>query len=728
RQPRRQEQLELEEYTLRNQYKQQEVTAFEHLIAQVGADNNWNLEPLGNKDVQELEDERLAQEPEVNEEDVQSINDTLSPQRDEDEQYSSPISENDFDDAAHVINERFEGYSWNIPAGVKKGRDAMLNGSEEEERFRAAAKEYWRAAAALASSRRMADGQNDGTNGDVAGVMRDYNSTLYLDCIAADPASTTLYGITSGWSYLGDVESFLLVKTSPNPDHVSLGLWSMVSETKSTPFSYGQPSFKSVDCSVSSKGVFTAFFNNNRLLTPGSVSIPVGIRYDPETREWTSIKTSPLYGWATDNWTHMSFYISNGGVESLVHMFTDSWNTIIRFGVLNEAESVLQLASVWNQNRTPGEYVSGKMLDTKQMVGTEWMEWIEPYTNLGAFGAFRHQEQKKMIYASGHLYMMHYDSTDNITINSFPFTDPTAPPSTTLQTFKGPKNFYPRYFFTGTRGNTTFLGGLGRYRKTNLTEEYNSFTMDLVDGVPQAPVVHTSTFYNHTTNNFSERYGENSETGTVAIHENLVTVGGRLPGQNPFVVGLSSEGIYEFSIVGQNGTTTLGMVEVIVPGYFTTAAHFAQNLNDYIWSRDSKARTSKPKLTDGEQVGTAIACFIGLYLIIVFNNRRKAKNRAAAEAQQQQQGQDIELGARRTNMGRSAAAATTTTAMTNPAVIAYEERIANQYFTSDLPPEFVASIEDPDSIPPTYTREESQVPEYSQQLRPNVVISIGSST
>ncbi|KAF9148064.1 hypothetical protein BG015_010227 [Linnemannia schmuckeri] len=565
--------------------------------------------------------------------------------------------------------------------------------------------------------------------------MSTYNSPLSLDCIAADSTSATLYGITSGWGHAENVKSILLVKSSPNPDHVSLGMWSMVSEAKSKPFSYWQPSFKSIDCSISSKGVFTAFFNNNRLLTPGSVSIPVGIRYDPETQEWTSIKTSPLYGWATDNWTHMSFYVSNGGVESLVHMLTDSENTIIRFGVLNEAESVLQLASVWVQNRTSGEYTSGKMLDTKQFVGTEWMEWREPYINLGAFGASHHEEQKRIIYANGHLYMMHYDYPDNITINSFPFTDPTTPPSTAPQTFKGPKNFDPSYFFTGTRGDTTFLGGLGRYRKTNLTEEYNSFTMDLLDGVPQSPVVHTSTFYNHTTNEFSEKYGEKLETGTVAIHENFVTVGGRLPGQHPFVVGLSSKGIYEFSIVGQNGTTTLGMVEVIAPGYFASVAHFALNLLDYTRSRNSRARNSEPKLTEGQKVGIALACLVGLFLIIKFNNRRKAKNYAAAEAQQQQQqqqqqeqqSQDIELGARRTNVGRGAAAATTTITMTNHAVISYEERIANQYFTSDPPPEFVASTDDPHSAPPAYARDESQVPEYSQHPRPNVVTSTGSN-
>ncbi|KAK3830475.1 MAG: hypothetical protein JOS17DRAFT_746470 [Linnemannia elongata] len=213
--------------------------------------------------------------------------------------------------------------------------------------------------------------------------MSNYNSSLALDCIASDPTSTTLYGITSGYSDTGtNVKSFLLVKSSPNPDHVSLGMWSMVSEEKSIPFSYWSPSFRSIDCSVSSKGVFTAFFNNGQLLTPGTISIPIGVRYDPETQVWTSIKTSPLYGWATDDWTHTSFNINNDGVESLVHMLTDADSTVIRFGVLNEAENVLQLASVWIQDRETGEYTSGGVLDTKP---TDFSNYAEPYVGLGAF-------------------------------------------------------------------------------------------------------------------------------------------------------------------------------------------------------------------------------------------------------------------------------------------------------------------------------------------------------
>ncbi|KAF9126293.1 hypothetical protein BGX30_015303 [Mortierella sp. GBA39] len=545
--------------------------------------------------------------------------------------------------------------------------------------------------------------------------MPTYNSPIGLDCIASDPTSTTLYGITTGWSYASNyVKSFLLVKSSPNPDHVSLDMWSMVSEEKSIPFSYWRPSFRSIDCSVSSKGVFTAFFNNGQLLTPGIVSTPVGIRYDPETQKWTSIKTSPSYGWATDDWTHTSFYINNGGVESLVHLLTDADSTVIRFGVLNEGKNVLQLASVWKQNWKTGEYESGGMLDTKR---TQRDSYAEPYMGLEVFGKPHHSLQKKMIYANGRLYMMYYNHPENVTIDSIPFTDPAAPPSTNRQTFKGPDNFRPKYFFGGIRGNTTFLGGLGNYNKTKLGGGYSSFTMDLLDGIPQTPVVHTSPFYNHTTN----EYSSNGTARTVSIHENFVTVGGQLPGQNPFVVGLASEGIYEFSIVGVSGTTTLGLVNVIVPGLFSGINHNAKYLADYIKQKDIDDEYNAKKLTGLEKFGIVVACFIGLFIFVKYNNIRKATKRAAAEAQQQQhQDQDMELGARRSTRG--AAVPPTTT---NLAMIAHEERIANQYFTSDPPPEFATSVDHSHSTHPEYAHDDSQIPEYSQHPRPNTVPSLG---
>ena len=172
------------------------------------------------------------------------------------------------------------------------------------------------------------------------------NSTVLLDCIATDPSSTALYGITNG--LINSKEGFLLVKSIPNPDHLSLGMWSRVSFSQSEPFSYWKMPFGTVDCTVSSKGVFTAFFRNKDYISPKLADVPVGIRYNPETETWTSIRTSSLYGWDTDSAAHMSFYFNKNGVDTLVHVFTDDEGSVIRFGVLSETKKYLQLAGVWN--------------------------------------------------------------------------------------------------------------------------------------------------------------------------------------------------------------------------------------------------------------------------------------------------------------------------------------------------------------------------------------------
>lgn len=541
--------------------------------------------------------------------------------------------------------------------------------------------------------------------------------SLFLDCIAADPTSTTLYGITTGSSYGSNDQSFLLIKSNPNPDHIDWNTWTVVSKSIA-PYSDYSPAFKTVDCTVSSKGVFTAFIRNADYLTPGSVTVPVGVRYDPETQKWTSIRTSPYYGWTKDMWTHMSFYVNNGGVESLVHMFSDIWGTVIRFGVFNEAESVLQLASIWKQEPT-GEYTSVDQFD-KMPDDTFSLE--DAYTGLGVFGKHRLPDQKKMIYADGHLYIMYYNHPENVTIDSFPFNNPISPPPVTRQIFKGPANFTPSYFFTGTRSNITFLGGLGNYNRTIDTEEYDSFTVELVGGVPQAPVVHTSRFYNRTTYWGSAR---DIHVNNVSIHENFVTVGGKLPGQSPIVVGLASEGTYEFSIVEQNRTSTLELVDVTVAAEFSgDYGHHAQTWDEFLLERHKEK--IKQELTDWEKFGIVVACFVGLYILVKYNNRRKAKNRAAAEAQHLQD-QGLEMDKMRSAIAVAAAAraATTAAADTTTTTTTYEDQIANLEFSRHPQPNCIISVGEGYTTPP-YNSDNVLAPEDPQHPRPNVVASIGS--
>ncbi|KAF9313293.1 hypothetical protein BGZ91_006321 [Linnemannia elongata] len=456
------------------------------------------------------------------------------------------------------------------------------------------------------------------------------NSTVLLDCIATNPSSTTLYGITNG--LINGEEGFLLVKSLPNPDHLSLGMWSRVSFSQAEPFSYWKMPFGTVDCTVSSKGVFTAFFRNKDYISPKPADVPVGIRYDPETETWTSITTSFLYGWDTDSAAHLSFYINSDGVDTLVHMFMDDEGSVIRFGVLNETKKYLQLASVWSLNEISGEYTVSNKIDLMPKPRVNQMELPRP----GFFRRRRSQGCIKAIYVESHLYMIHhnYDISTNVFIESYPFTDPTAPPSLNRQIFKGPDNFLSSYFFTGTREGITFLGGLGQDNKTAVGQDYTSFTMDIVNGVLQNPIMSTSSFYDITTI-FD---GNSTKTNGVAVHDNFVTLDGQPPGQTPYVVGLSSEGVYQFSIIGKNGTNSLGSLDVVIPGVFRGIAPRNTTMENLFYRDKDWVRY----ITKAQVLVIIFGVTAGLFCCIMYRHHREKLKRREAEEKKEQDRQQLQ--------------------------------------------------------------------------------------
>ncbi|KAF9148067.1 hypothetical protein BG015_010230 [Linnemannia schmuckeri] len=407
-------------------------------------------------------------------------------------------------------------------------------------------------------------------------------------------------------------------------------MWSIVAFSQSAPFSYWNPPFGTVDCFVSGKGVFTAFFRNKDHISPKPANVPVGVRYDPETDRWTSIRTSSIYGWNTDSVAHMSFYVNMNGVGTLIHMFTDAWIAVVRFGVVNESGKYLQLAGVWKLDETSGEYTISNNLG---LLPKPWVSGADP-PRPGFFQKSRSPGRKKMVYAEGHLYLLYhnYDMNTTVTIDSYLFTDPTAPPLPTRQIFKGSDKFLSSYFFAGTRGGTTFLGGLGEVNDISTPgQDYMSFTMDIVDGAPQSPTVSTSPFYNFLT--ISD--GSSSEIKGVAVHDNFVTLGGQLPGQNPFIVGLASEGIYQFSTIGKNGTNVLGIMDVVIPKRFRGSVPRKTTMEKF-YDRDSVRPSDR---SNAEVLWIIFGVTVGLFICIMFNDYRKRFKKRAAEEQQEQERQ-----------------------------------------------------------------------------------------
>ncbi|KAF9120695.1 hypothetical protein BGW39_011180 [Mortierella sp. 14UC] len=571
--------------------------------------------------------------------------------------------------------------------------------------------------------------------------MTEHNSSLTIDCMATDPGSTTIYGIAKSW--IENVESVVLLRSIPNPDHISAHMWTIVSSAPDKPLSYwgdtyrGRP-FRSVDCTVSSKGAFLAFFRDGQYLTPGSVTVPVGVRYDPETQAWSSIKTSPYYGWTSDYWEHKSFYVNKDGVESAVHMLTDTESTVIRFGVVNEAKNVLQLAGVWKKGTT-GQYTPGDISDS--------MLWMliqpqAPYIGLATFESTFLAFQRRTMYANGHLYITQYKNSNDI-IESYPLTDPTAPPPPNNQVLKGPDGFVSDRFFSGTRGGSTYLGGIGKFNST--LKEYKTYTISNVNGAMQLGPVSTAPFYNYTTTDFGksdwnmERY---------AVYDSFLGVGGHLEGQDPFVVGLTTLGTYEFSINAKNISNDLGIMDVMIlsPMYYYSPSPMVLTLKEYYKQQRDNLYPTPHDFTAWEIAGIFFGTLIGLVLLVKYIRRRRRQapeNNESIEsnARGRRVAQEFAMGTLtpRTGLASGArsgptgvAATTLHPSITHADIAAYESAVLNESGpSSDPSPEFVAPLDDSDDFPhhatplppPTYD-DDSLVPEYSRHPQSDVVIPI----
>ncbi|KAG0380769.1 hypothetical protein BGX24_005414 [Mortierella sp. AD032] len=74
----------------------------------------------------------------------------------DDELCSSPMADQDFEDAFELLNDLTFGLTWDNPAVMKEGRKAMMNGSDVEKESRGLAKDFLHGAARAIDARRKA--------------------------------------------------------------------------------------------------------------------------------------------------------------------------------------------------------------------------------------------------------------------------------------------------------------------------------------------------------------------------------------------------------------------------------------------------------------------------------------------------------------------------------------------------------------------------------------------
>ncbi|KAF9927105.1 hypothetical protein FBU30_003493 [Linnemannia zychae] len=365
---------------------------------------------------------------------------------------------------------------------------------------------------------------------------------LDLDCIATHADTGSLYGIATA-EELDDNNIhkvfIVLVKSGPSPSNLISTTWSVVSTLQSSDSSYVYPKFRSVDCAVSSKGEFTALFrNDNRLVTTYSPTIPIGIQYNSLSSSWSKINGSPMYGWKSNQW-HQSAYVKRkddkgSETESFVHLSVDQLGNVVRFGTVDVAHNMLQLAGIWKLDESSQEYNLGKFSDDDESsAGSGDLPMGMRYTDQRQFALGYNQLFEQV------------DGSD--TIRSFSLSSAVEVSRKSTSYSSEPNSFFAHYFFSGLRGNTTFVCGLGFQGQLaamyTITEDQSG--MKTLNSVPS--------------------FSGTNIIGAFDTHSNIAVAGGRQQGQEPFGVALSSKGLFEIQLFGPEAGNMTGPFQIDVP-------------------------------------------------------------------------------------------------------------------------------------------------------------------
>ncbi|KAG0065131.1 hypothetical protein BGZ89_008574 [Linnemannia elongata] len=382
-----------------------------------------------------------------------------------------------------------------------------------------------------------------------------------LDCIASNPNSTILYGIGNAEDTSGHVAT-VIYRSNENPANATDIKWKYLDRSSSNFDTPGaQPHFKysrfgQVNCAVSSKGEFTAFFYNPEFAVTGRAKpVPMGIQFNNGLHRVLKIYGWTMYGWTNQNFVHQSFYIEMDGVETVVHAVMDEKASVIRFGLVDKSTGYLQLAAVW------------KLVDGRFMVG-ELTDKIPklPYPKSTTFDVYSSRattintDQRHMVYQNGSIYL--YSDTTGL-ISSFPFSSPLATPKQKDLFQATPIPAYRRnMFFQGMGPNSSYLGYLARVdiiSDSELGSPSVNMTMQLSTIGVSYDLTAPSTTRSTNRDAMMDLYGGYEDVAYLQV------IGGQLSGQVPFAVGLAVDGYYGITMDG----TSMGS---LVPlGNFSSA-------------------------------------------------------------------------------------------------------------------------------------------------------------
>ncbi|OAQ29080.1 hypothetical protein K457DRAFT_32500 [Linnemannia elongata AG-77] len=528
-----------------------------------------------------------------------------------------------------------------------------------------------------------------------------------LDCIAADPYSRFLYGIGSANPFTQEDNRYtestiFLLRSNASPTNLSMTSWTVVSSVDGKDFSYSYPTFTSVDCATNGRGDFTAFFRSPyRTVSPAKL-LPMGISYSPDSESWTAIQGTSRHGWTSDEYLHKSFY-THPESSDVFHLLTNMASSQLIFGGLDPTKKLFipESSQVWGSDG----FVQGSEDDSI------WTLDSYDYTKRGFFSSTGSYSSKFITYHRNTFYI----SIDQIRVDNVacPFI------TTSLSTMgrlgescmfqRPPKSgrddapTTPHHIFGGDRNGTTFFGGI--YEINKVLKIYTT----------ENATARTFLEYNLIRTDISSEF---------VVDRNFQVVGGLLPGQEPFVVALTSAGLYQFTIFGPKAGSMDGPYKAKIKAFFYSAPQrVVKNMKDRTPSEGEGLR---------RLIGSVTAALVVLVIGGLFWRRRMQRRRRILEDKEKEKEKEKDVGSDSEDpehafVGKhevhSMGLIPESESLPDVARSGLETRI-DRPVSNTIPP----NQSPPNARLPRYTYQDHiRDLDFSSHPRPNVVISVGEA-
>ncbi|KAG0292647.1 hypothetical protein BGZ96_003861 [Linnemannia gamsii] len=454
--------------------------------------------------------------------------------------------------------------------------------------------------------------------------------TLNLDCIASDPASRFLYGIASAnnASTTGDYSNsrFVLVRSNASPTNLATLTWTVISEIDGKDYSYNYPTFNSVDCAANFDDAFAVFFRNPIRTTNPTDALPMGlvksVNYD-----WKQIKGFAPYGWTSDRFLHMSYYTEKNG--SPYHILMDQQGSVIVIGSVGYGSELHELR-IEDLHEWKSPYKTYIALTSREEL--QFDDNFD-YARQGFFASKPVDNRQTIINRQNLFYRVPVEDSDSAAtchiqyslINKHPcaFQGPNNTLIDNMDNQSSTVNPVHYYLFSGERMNATYFGGI-----INDNGVHKIFTSEELGGRTYVEHIITQP---DTSSNFS-------------VHQNFHTVGGLIEGQEPFVVALTSAGLYQFTIFGPDAGKMEGPFKVKVSDDLTslpqrvvrqmkTKVLTSIDLIEQYTQMEGKDSVKK-KIEIGASVGSALVILIVTGFLVW---RRKRRRRQQCERKEEEE-------------------------------------------------------------------------------------------